>query len=427
MILAAAHLACSAQTNAKIEALYAYLKAQGIDNGYKLRNLGEDGLRKQFVIHLDLYDENRLPTPTPASDIDSIFRLLPGAGVDEAGNHTISGKIVKKLLVSGKEIPLDGHSATKSIEQKLDSTYRAKAIKNRDAYNMIRRTVSELQENAAESYSYEYHQNGADTIITTMALNNPANNSSTIFSHKHNSYPVAQVVRAPELVYFNYCNMSKRMTRLSPYAPVGYLHFQYDGIIDSTQTSTKDFDIATLKKKLAPIFKDKNIKRHELLCRHDATFDRGAYNDSLNRIGQHSKGIRNMTMSSMGPGGESHYTIYKFTNEEQAKSILRQVLDCVRQHIADDPQQAYEVISDARFGAASLIDILSTYPCSQTYNDLFNGKREAVERLEIQSYMDSDGFYIITNLYRGDNSFPHEWKSLKSMVNGRKEYYKESL
>lgn len=427
MILAAAHLACSAQTNPKIEALYDYLKAQGITQSYRLSNIDGDGLRKHFGVYLELFNENRLVSPLDGQyNMDSLLSRLPGVGVDVDGTPTINGKRVRKLLIDGNEVSLDGKVSVKTGESKIDSAYRAKAIRNSAAYKLIRRTVRELQEEAAESYSYEYHQHGADTIITTMALRNPANDSSNIYSHKYRFSPVAQVVRAPERIYFKYENMSESMKEISPYTPIGIMNFTYDGIVGNTPEPTKDFDVAALRKKLAPIFKDKRIKRHELLCRHDSTFDRLAYNDSLFHIGQHLKGIQSMTTGSIGPGGESQYTIYKYTDEEQAKAVMHQVLDCVCQQIKDNPEQAYSVMSDAYFGTQP-IELFTAYPCAQSYKDYQEGKRNRVEQMSIMSYMDPDGFYIILNVRHGDDTFPYEWKTLKSMVNGEKVYYKEPL
>ena len=428
IILAATQLSVSAQTNPKIEALYAYLKAQGVVHSCKLTNTYGNGLRKRFEVSLDMYDESRLAAPIANQyNIDSILSRLPGAEVDEEGNPTINGKKVKKLLVDGKEISLDGMVAVKKTESKIDSAYRAKAVRNREAYKQIRRTLSELQEEAVESYSYEYHQHGADTIITTMALKNPANTDVNVHSYKTPLSPVPEIHGAPETIYLRYYNLSKETVNMSPYVPLGCLSFVYDGIVSNVPTPTKDFDIAALQKRLAPILKDKRIKRRELLCRHDSTFDRYAYNDSLNRIGQYKKGIQMMSTSSLGPGGESRYTIYKLTNEEQAKAVLSQILDCVNQQIKDDPEQAYAVDSDAYFSTSYAKDIFTGYPSSQSYQDYYDGKRDVVKKMDIKSFMDTQGFYIIISINHGDETFPHEWKTLKSMVNGEKVYYKDSL
>ena len=243
---------------------------------------------------------------------------------------------------------------------------------------------------------------------------------------KIDSSPVPQVQRAPEWIHFDYKNTEK-IYLTSPYVPLANAYFRYNGIIDSMLAATKDFDFATLQKKLDPLFKSKNIKRHTLLCRHDQSFDRYAYNDSLIRIGQPRKTIQSMTFRSMGPGGESRYTIYKFTSEEQARNVLNQVMDCIRQQIDADPYQAYEVVYDAYFGTSVPTTIFTALPCSETIIAYRKDKTMAVKTMEIKTYMDPDGFYFIFNECQGEDTFPYEWKTLKEFINGKKVYYKDSL
>ena len=87
----------------------------------------------------------------------------------------------------------------------------------------------------------------------------------------------------------------------------------------------------------------------------------------------------------------------------------------------------YAVASDAYFSTSYAKDIFSGRPCSRSYQDYYDGKRDVVKKMDIKSFMDTEGFYIIISINHGDKTFPYEWKSLKSMVNGKKEYYKEAL
>ena len=123
-IFAAMQLGCFAQENPKLESLYAYLKAKGIVKYYTLSNKNQEGLRKRYDFNFGLHNEGPAPTK------DYMGRLL---------------------------------------DAKADSAIRAEWREKREAVKVVRRTLSELTENAAESYSYEYHQNGHDTIITTIA------------------------------------------------------------------------------------------------------------------------------------------------------------------------------------------------------------------------------------------------------------------
>ena len=157
-ILAAMQLVCIAQENPKLESLYAYLKAKGLVKYYTLSNKNQEGLRKRYDFNFGLHDDG----PAPIKDF--MGRLL---------------------------------------DAKEDSAVRAEWRSYREAFHVIRRTLSELTEDAAESYSYEYHQNGHDTIITTIALK-PYENEPIPrkFEYPENdSYGTGKI---PEMVYFRY-------------------------------------------------------------------------------------------------------------------------------------------------------------------------------------------------------------------------------
>ena len=109
IIFAVMQLACLAQDNPKLESLYAYLKAKGLVKSYNLSNKNDEGLRKHFKTYVKLFDEG----PAPTMDID--------------------------------KTPLDA---------KTDSAMRAEWRNHREAFKVIRRTLSELTEDAAESYTY---------------------------------------------------------------------------------------------------------------------------------------------------------------------------------------------------------------------------------------------------------------------------------
>ena len=55
--------------------------------------------------------------------------------------------------------------------------------------------------------------------------------------------------------------------------PIGFGELWVNTIIDTTLYATKDFDVDALHKAIQPLFKDKSIKRHEIHCVHDSTFD----------------------------------------------------------------------------------------------------------------------------------------------------------
>lgn len=419
LILAAAHLACAAQANPKIEALHAYLKTLGVDHTYSIEN-SESGQGWNLWIYQHLYDEKTFPDSLP-DDFSKrpSFPQTDGIGTDSMGHITYNGKVVRKQS-EGENT--DSNSVTyMDVVSKAYNIIRTKALTNRKAYNQIRCTISELQKEAMESYHYECHQDGADTIITSMALR--TGNTGTIVSYyDRRSEYAPKIFTTPEFLDFQYYGLDDRFKK-RPYSAIGHFTFEYRSTENNSQTPTKDFDIAALEKRLAPIFQDKHIRQHTLLCQHDSTFDIVEWNKSL----EPAKQMQTLNCSSKS-SDETRFTIYKFTNEKQAREALHQVMECIRQQIADDPQQIYWMLCDERFFINNVDRVFRAGFSSTSFRDFFAGKRKRPEDMEIKTYMDLDGFYIIISVHRGSGEiFPREWKTLKSIVNGKMTYYKDSL
>ena len=355
IIFAAMQLACTAQENPKLESLYAYLKAKGLVKSYTLSNQHEEGLRKVYSVDFHVFKDRQ-------------------QGLNEV---------------------------------KMDSAMRAKLRNHREAIKQVRRTLSELTEDAAESYSYEYHQGGKDTIITTIALNSYTDGPiHPVFKNMGTTH--MDGFKMPALVHFRYvCHKSPESFSFD----TGIARLKVNAIVDSTLRATQDFDVKTLHKNILPLLKDKAIKRRTIHCLHDSTFnimDPSFYSE------RSQKTVRRR--------GDNNLTVYKFTSEEKAKTVLHQIMERVRQYIAEHPREAYTVCSDEYFSPL----IFETMFKGGTYEYEYNLERPRTS-MTIDTMMDEEGFYILINVFEDDEVIPGEWKTLKEMVNGKKVYYKDKL
>ena len=359
IIFAALQLGCIAQENPKLESLYAYLKAKGLVKSYTLSNQHEEGLRKIYSIDLGFFEDRQ----------------------------------------QGR------------LEAKMDSAIRAEQRNQREAVKQIRRTLSELTEEAAESYSYEYHQGGKDTIITTIALNSYTDGPiPTAFKYLGTTH--MDEFKMPALVHFRY------IIHKNPESfgwDTGVCQFKVNTIVDSTLRATQDFDVKTLHKTILPLLKDKTIKRRTIHCQHDSTFDVFHPQNTL-FYGE----LR--CQKTIRARGDNNLTVYKFTSEDKAKAVLHQIMECVRQHIAEHPREAYTICSDEYFPPR----IFETMFKGGTYEYEYNLERPRTS-MTIDTMMDEEGFYILINVYEDDEVVPGEWKTLKEVINGKKVYYKDKL
>ena len=82
-----------------------------------LREAVVTGRSAQIVVRKDtlVYNPEALRTPE-GSPIEELIKRMPGAEVDEDGNITVNGKVVKKILLDGKEFMLgDVETALKNL------------------------------------------------------------------------------------------------------------------------------------------------------------------------------------------------------------------------------------------------------------------------------------------------------------------------
>ena len=220
--------------------------------------------------------------------------------------------------------------------------------------------------------------------------------------------------KIPEMVHFNY--RGYKYPGSYSVSPLGQGRLEVNAIVDTALYATQDFDVMTLHKTILPLLKDKTIKRRTVHCLHDNTFDVFLGNDVT---------FSNATLrcqKSVRARGDNNLTVYKFTSEEKAKTVLHQIMECVRQHVAEHPREAYTIYSDEYFPPQNVETI---FKCG-TYEYEYNLERPRTS-MTIDTTMDEEGFYILINVYEDDEVLPSEWKTLKEMVNGKKVYYKDKL
>ena len=331
---------------------------------------------------------------TAARAIDTIIGRWDGVTREDlTADNVLFGEISGNLVV------------------KWPRAVRAEWRSYREAFHVIRRTLSELTENAAESYSYEYHQNGHDTIITTIALK-PYENSPIPKKFEYPENDSYGTGKMPEMVFFRYTDSDRglkwRMAR------IGVGELRVNTIVDTTLYAIKDFDVDALHKAIQPLFKDKSIKRHEIHCVYNSTFDVYTIDETTPFI----EGFIRVEQS-VRRQGDNRLTVYKFTSEEKAKVKLHQVMECVRQYIADNPREAYTIYSDEYFPPLNTARMFRGESCRNRYEI-----DEPRKSMTIDALMDEHGFYILINVWDDDEYLPANWKHLKEMVNGKKTYFK---
>ena len=145
----------------------------------------------------------------------------------------------------------------------IDSLLREDKNNLEQGLAAIRHTLDDLQAEAAESYHYEYHKGGRDTIVYSMNLcRDTVLNTS---KHRSGSHPLFY---SNEYLYFNY----------QPYHKEGEVgaNLQYTVNIPSPGPQAEKNSFESLVADIVKLFNQNKIKPRTAMWQHDK-----AYSDSI--------------------------------------------------------------------------------------------------------------------------------------------------
>ena len=231
----------------------------------------------------------------------------------------------------------------------------------------IRHTLDDLQAEAAESYHYEYHKGGRDTIVYSMNLcRDTVLNTS---KHRSGSHPL-----------FN---------------------------IPSPGPQAEKNSFESLVADIVKLFNQNKIKPRTAMWQHDK-----AYSDSI--------------LAAKIPAFESMVCIGGHGNEGKTNAQIFTV-PCEQEEKA---RRLYDEISRMalRFTEGNL-DVMYRYNYLP-FEDSFWGAIMACYTLdETQSYTidmrrNESGFHFVITQTNGMEWFPAGWSSIKSFVNGKVTFFK---
>lgn len=150
--------------------------------------------------------------------------------------------------------------------QSIDSILREDRKHMKQCLSIIRHTLDELQAEAAESYHYEYHKGGSDTIIYSMNLCR----DTTRYASKHHTsnHPTFY---SDEFLYFN----------CQPYHDEGEVGATLQYIVHTPcpGPQAENNSLESLTSDIARLFIQNKIKPRMAMWRHDKT-----YSDSIHAV-----------------------------------------------------------------------------------------------------------------------------------------------
>lgn len=306
------------------------------------------------------------------------------------------GKHSKRArLLFMREFPT-GEKSTDHISQAVDSVRRVRNSIYDNIEDSIRKTFIDLSKEVSESYMWEYHNDGIDTIQYTVVFGRYANdNRSRTELHKHQPQPY----QVPELLSYQYFKSKK--------SSIGSGSLFYHFSPDSTYSPTQYIDQEKYEKILQGIFNQDGFSKRAIYVYNDNDHP---YDDSEVMIGMHWN-------TPVQPYIETKVTVYTTKSEELALSTLHSLTEATFQFIDENPRLDFELTPRSAFNRNSFSPAL-----------LFRSKRLSRIYKEYQvrlQYLQNNKEYCFLILdINGNMMLPKEWIKLKSWKNGKKTYDK---
>lgn len=256
----------------------------------------------------------------------------------------------------------------------------------------FRTTFASLGKEAPESYLYEFHKNGMDTI--KYSYSGPsyegANFKYTNRPYKNNDNGI-----------LDYCDYS-----------YSYFHYYYvpTGI---SEDNMKAFDGKAFCEHIHPVLqkfmKLKGAKAYPVHWQHDEGFDKKGDFE-----------FQNYRIKHAGLSSGTHYIIPS-EHEGTAKILFKQLDSLAYDYLTKHPEQPYEY----KFRKGGFVESTMSHGYGGLPENVIGNTLNGSDEFYLCCKREQDGLYhILTLNSKGVHWVPRDWASLKSYINGEKVYIK---
>lgn len=274
--------------------------------------------------------------------------------------------------------------------------------KNERNLDVIRGELNKLLPMAEESYHFESHKKGGDTINYSICLKA----GSDVFK-RNKETGVVYYLNGMETIQFDYRSGA---TKNCDKHKQGYGMFRYERNEQLPSGESELFDWDAYFSRIKPLLTQDGITSRDFLWAQDNDPEYMSGNPFQDYC---SKGqITNVNGKTTK--GETKGTMYIIPKDKEdlAKSVLKHINDISLQYIDEHPEQEYKY------------HYVDTFYKLSRPNDIFSARISHDTHIcYIYSAADDQNYYILVTKTQGALWIPREFTKLKSMVNGKKEYF----
>ena len=353
--------------------------------------------------------------------IDSLVSEVTALGGSCRVSYYYDGRLHKMVFIGCglmndyQPTPPTGDPKKDSLMHKQDSVRRIGVELAKRRYDALRSTCKSLTDDAKESYSWEYHRNGVDSVRYTIALGEyESGDTMTTYRRNRDVY----YYNAPEIITFGYDPIPG--SEVSPWRDKGYATFRYEYTPDSVGKMPKEltpFDKEAYTRLLQPILKQKGISTRQFYVYHDSTytFEQKDWNNEDFVIRQNTISPRQLKSETWG-------TVYTLRSSALADSVLNQIKQVTWTFLDEQPDMNFSFNATTDYGPRALETLFS----HSDYKRVPFSYSVCIHRNPIPGSQTDWEFHIVVLESKGDKMVPMEWLILKSWKNGQTTYDKKA-
>lgn len=319
------------------------------------------------------------------------------------------------------------------VGQQIDSINALTCQQLMDALDTIRLAFSSVRKEASESYMYEYHKEGNDSI-----------NYSVAFSHSDSpleTTPWGDYVHAREALKFR-CETSKSSKiygdgwwyRSDPetdslglaingwyQGPFAHYYHYFEEPRGISKEDMRPFDIAAfeahIQPALEPLKKLKGAKIYPVYWQHDEGY-----------VGTGNELLAGLRFDYSHPAGLTTGTYYFIPVQHKAEPIFDRLDSLAHDYVNRHPEQPYTY--------HHIPIILRIHPSGYIFHDVFYHKYGDIVEVDsdecdinstkynLRCYQDDEGLHILSITTKGRLWIPKGFQKMKRWVNGKATYRK---
>ena len=347
--------------------------------------------------------------------VDNLVNEVSALGGNPDVSFYFDGKfhktvgIFSNLMNDFQPTPPTGDPKKDAQNHFLDSVRQDRINQGRKVYEAIRNTCKALTDKATESYSWEYHRDGVDSVRYTIAIGEYQNGDTMTIYHNQRD---VQYYNAPELLSFYY-NTDPHNDG-NPWRGKGYGYFRYEYTPDSVFMPKKDimpFDKEAYTKAILPILKQEGITSRQFYV----------YNDSTYTIVRKDRKeddfvLREQTNEPVQTKSETRGTVYTLHSGAQANAVLEQIVKATWDYLDNAP--------NAWFFFHPYNGYVNTR-LTELFESKYLTRVPSFFHIYLHNFGEEYNIMIVEG--QGDMMIPAEWAVVKSWKNGQLTYDKRAL